>query len=65
MNNNLNMNNCNLYHNMSCDGGGIQMEVNSMKETVLCEDVVLCDDHNVFTENEGMTLNPSNQLHVS
>ena len=57
------MNNSDLYHNMSCDG--IQMGVNIMTETVLCEDIVLYDDHNVFTENEGVTLNPSNQLHES
>ena len=31
MNNDLNMNNSDIYHNMSCGGGGIQMKVSMMQ----------------------------------
>ena len=63
MNNDLNLNNLNVYYNIYGDGGGIEVNSNHMQKYVVYEDTVSYDNHNVFTENEGVSLPPKNQLY--
>ena len=63
MNNDLNTITFDIHYDESYDGGGIELSDNHMQKAVISEDIVFYGNHNVFTENEGVSLLLRNQLY--